>query len=48
MAQQFNHKLRRNKAINTAQASNGLMVAAIDGHETFCSRKRCCSECKRR
>jgi len=48
MAQQFNHQLRRNKAINTAQASNGLMVAAVDGHETFCSRKRCCSECKRR
>jgi hypothetical protein len=48
MAQKFNHKLRRNKALNTSQASNGLMVAAIDGHETFSSRKRCCSKCKRR
>lgn len=48
MTRIFNHKLRRNKVFNTDEASLGLMVAAIDGHETFCSRKRCCSKCKRR
>jgi len=45
---QFNHKLRRNKAFNTNDVSSGLMVAAIDGHEIFCSEKRCCRECKTR
>jgi len=40
-----NYKLRRNKSFNTNEASNGLMVAAIDGHETFCSELRCCPKC---
>jgi hypothetical protein len=48
MALKFNHKLRRNKAFNIGEVSNGLMVAAVDGHETFCTRKRHCSKCKRR
>ena len=43
----FNHKLRRNKGFNINEASHGLMVVAVDGHETFCSRKRCCPKCKR-
>lgn len=42
----INHRLRRNKAFNTDAASYGLMVAAIDGHETAASEKRCCSACK--
>jgi hypothetical protein len=48
MARIFNHKLRRNKVFNIDEVSRGLMVAAIDGHETFSSRKRCCKKCKRR
>ncbi len=44
----FIHKLRRNKVFNINEASNGLMVAGIDGHETFCSEKRCCDDCKTR
>lgn len=43
-----NHKLRRNKALNTGDISNGLMVVAVDAHETFSSELRCCSECKTR
>jgi hypothetical protein len=48
MALKFNHKLRRNKAFNIGEVSNGLMVAAVDGHETFCTRKRHCPKYKRR
>ena len=48
MTKIFNHKLRRNKVFNIDEASWGLMVAAVDGHETFSSRKRCCKRCKRR
>ena len=46
MALNFNHKLRRNKALNVGDVSNGLMVAAIDGHETFCTmfKKKVMSE----
>lgn len=44
----FNHKMRRNKVFNINEASYGLMVAGIDGHETFCSEKRCCRDCKTR
>jgi hypothetical protein len=44
----FVHKLHRNKAFNTNQASAGLMVAAVDGHETFASEKLCCGKCKTR
>ena len=44
----FIYKLRRNKAFNINEASNGLVVAGIDGHETFCSEKRCCQSCKTR
>lgn len=40
-----NHVLRRGKAFNTRDASAGLMVAAIDGHETFSSERRCCDLC---
>ena len=40
-----NHKLHRNKAFDVDATSYGFMVMAIDGHETFCSEKRCCSQC---
>lgn len=40
-----NHKLHRNKAFNINDASHGLMVAAVDGHETFSSERRCCPQC---
>ena len=39
------HKLHRNKVFNSSDASYGWMVAAVDGHETFCSEKRCCDQC---
>lgn len=42
------HRLRRNKVLNTGEHSSGLMVAAVDGHETISSRKRCCSQCQKR
>jgi len=44
----FNHKLRRNKVFNIDEASWGLIVATVNNHETFSSRKRCCNRCKRR
>lgn len=40
-----NHKLHRNKAFNIDNASYGLMVMAVDGHETFSSERRCCPQC---
>jgi hypothetical protein len=48
MNQTFIHKLRRNKVFNIEEVSLGMMVAGVDGHETFSSRKRCCKRCKRR
>lgn len=48
MNMKFIHKLHRNKALNIDIASNGFLVVGIDAHETFCSRKRCCRECKKR
>lgn len=43
-----NHKLHRNKVFNTEEASHGLMVVAVDGHETFSSEQRCCAQCSTR
>lgn len=38
-------QLRRNKALPSAC---GLYFVALDGHEFFASRKRCCSQCQTR
>ena len=38
-------RLKRNKALATA---SGYYVAAVDGHELFSSRKRCCAQCMTR
>jgi len=37
-----NHRLKRNKALRTDWP---FRFAAVDGHELFTSRSRCCSEC---
>jgi hypothetical protein len=39
------HRLKRNKALIDLE---GYTFAAVDGHELFSSRKRCCSECQTR
>jgi hypothetical protein len=39
------HRLKRNKALTSHE---GWYAAAIDGHEFFSSRKRCCPQCQRR
>jgi hypothetical protein len=39
------HRLKRNKALT---GHEGRYVAAVDGHEFFSSRKRCCPHCQRR
>jgi hypothetical protein len=39
------HRLKRNKALTPHE---GWYVAAVDGHEFFSSRKRCCPQCQRR
>ena len=39
------HQLKRNKALSSLE---GWYVAAIDGHEFFSSRKRCCPDCQKR
>jgi hypothetical protein len=39
------HRLKRNKVLTSYE---GWLVAAIDGHEFFSSRKRCCPQCQRR
>jgi DDE family transposase len=39
------HQLKRNKALSSHE---GWYVAAIDGHEFFSSRKRCCPDCQKR
>lgn len=38
-------RLQRNKAL---PSPSGLHVVAVDGHEFFCSRKRCCPHCQTR
>lgn len=45
MLSAINHQVRRNKALGP---SGGLMIAAVDGHEFFSSRKRCCPYCQTR
>jgi hypothetical protein len=39
------HRFKRNKALTSLE---GWYVAAIDGHEFFSSRKRCCPHCQTR
>jgi Transposase DDE domain len=39
------HQLKRNKALRSCE---GWYVAAVDGHEFFSSRKRCCPQCQTR
>jgi hypothetical protein len=39
------HRLKRNKALT---ALEGWYAAAVDGHEFFSSRKRCCPHCQSR
>lgn len=45
MLSAINHQVRRNKALGPGGT---LMVAAVDGHEFFASRKRCCPDCQTR
>lgn len=40
-----NHRLKRNKALRTDWP---FRFAAVDGHELFTSRSRCCPECRSR
>jgi Transposase DDE domain len=42
---QVHHRLKRNKALADG---DDLKVAAVDGHEFFKSRKRCCPQCQQR
>ena len=39
------HQLKRNKALTHTE---GYRAVAVDGHEFFASRKRCCSQCQTR
>lgn len=39
------HRLKRNKALADG---DDLKIAAVDGHEFFKSRKRCCAQCQQR
>jgi hypothetical protein len=39
------HQMKRNKALTPCE---GWLMAAIDGHEFFSSRKRCCPQCQTR
>lgn len=39
------HQLKRNKALTSVE---GYLAAAVDGHEFFSSRKRCCPQCQTR
>jgi hypothetical protein len=39
------YRLKRNKALT---AREGYYLAAVDGHELFSSRKRCCPDCQTR
>lgn len=45
MLSAINHQARRNKALGPG---GDLMIAAVDGHEFFASRKRCCPYCQTR
>jgi Transposase DDE domain len=42
---QVHHRLKRNKALADGDE---LKFAAVDGHEFFKSRKRCCPQCQQR
>jgi hypothetical protein len=42
MLSSINHQIRRNKALRSA---GDLKFGAVDGHEFFSSRKRCCPDC---
>ena len=42
---QMHHRLKRNKALADV---DDLKIVAVDGHEFFASRKRCCSQCQQR
>jgi Transposase DDE domain len=39
------HQLKRNKALSSHE---GWYIAAVDGHEFFSSRRRCCPQCQTR
>ena len=39
------HQLKRNKALTSTE---GYFAVAVDGHEFFSSRKRCCPQCQTR
>jgi len=41
----IHHRLKRNKALADG---DDLKIAAVDGHEFFNSRKRCCPQCQQR
>jgi hypothetical protein len=45
MLVQVHHRLKRNKALADG---DDLKFAAVDGHEFFKSRKRCCAQCQQR
>jgi hypothetical protein len=45
MLVQVHHRLKRNKALADG---DDLKIAAVDGHEFFKSRKRCCAQCQQR
>lgn len=45
MLSSINHQVRRNKGLGPG---GELMVVAVDGHEFFSSRKRCCPSCQTR
>jgi hypothetical protein len=45
MLRRVHHRLKRNKALADG---DDLKVAAVDGHEFFKSRKRCCPQCQQR
>lgn len=42
---QINYKVKRNKALKSKKP---LIFAAVDGHELFSSRSRCCDKCQTR
>jgi DDE family transposase len=42
---EIHHRLKRNKALADG---DDLKIAAVDGHEFFKSRKRCCPQCQQR
>jgi Transposase DDE domain len=45
MLVQIHYRLKRNKALADG---DDLKIAAVDGHEFFNSRKRCCARCQQR